>query len=246
MGSGGDAPAIAPEQHLHEVATYFNYLKLIGVNYIEPAYYTETDGNGEKEMTTTKKSGSPLAELEKLSKKVKRCKSCVLHETRNETVFGTGDMENAGLMFVGEAPGAEEDKQGKPFVGRAGKLLTKMIEAIGYRREEVFIANVLKCRPPGNRDPKPEEVESCEQFLIRQIELIKPVVICALGAHAAHTLLKTKIPIGRLRGSFHDYHGVPLLVTYHPAFLLRSPSFKKESWKDLQLLRDEHKKIASA
>jgi DNA polymerase len=214
-----------------QTTLYFEYLKSIGIEYVEPAFYDPEAFAAEKET-----------ELEALSKEVAACSKCPLYKGRTRAVFGTGS-QNATLMFVGEAPGAEEDRQGKPFVGRAGKLLTKMIQAMGFAREEVYIANVLKSRPPGNRDPLPNEAAACEPYLIRQIGIIKPAVICALGAHAAKTLLKTSEPIGRLRGRFHDYHGTPLMVIYHPAFLLRSPAYKKEAWKDLQILRNEHNKI---
>ena len=213
-----------------QATVYFEYLKAIGVEYVEPAFYKPEEAADGK-----------VSQLAALSRQVDNCKKCLLHKSRTQAVFGTGSPD-AALMFVGEAPGAEEDKQGKPFVGRSGKLLTKMIEAIGFTREDIFIANVLKSRPPENRDPKPDEVAACEPYLIKQIEIIKPAFLCALGAHAARTLLKTAEPIGRLRGRFHDYHGTPLMVIYHPAFLLRSPAYKKEAWKDLQILRDEHRK----
>ena len=148
-------------------------------------------------------------------------------------MFGVGNP-NAELMFVGEAPGADEDVQGIPFVGRAGQLLTKMIEAMGFRRDDVYIANVIKCRPPGNRNPEPDEVETCEPFLFRQIESIQPKVIVALGAFAAKTLLKTQDPISRLRGRVYEYHGAKLIPTFHPSFLLRSPDQKKYAWDDLK------------
>jgi DNA polymerase len=140
-------------------------------------------------------------------------------------------------MFIGEAPGADEDRQGEPFVGRAGQLLNAMIEAIGLKREEVYIANILKCRPPGNRDPQPNEVESCEPYLMRQIELIHPRLIVALGRHAAHSLLKTEAPLARLRGQRLAYRGTPLVVTFHPAYLLRNPIDKRRAWDDLCLAR---------
>lgn len=212
-----------------EAENYFKYLKTVGVDYVEPAPFEEKSEPGCREK------------FNELLKEVASCKNCELAKTRTQTVFGSGNPD-AELMFVGEAPGAEEDRQGKPFVGRAGKLLTKMINAIDFSRDDVFIANVLKCRPPQNRDPKPEEVALCEGFLIRQIELIRPLFICALGLHAVKTLLRTKLSISKLRGSFHDYHGVPLLVTYHPAALLRNPGWKKAAWEDLKFLRDEHKK----
>ena len=160
-----------------------------------------------------------------------RCKLSTLG--RRQVVFGVGNPD-ADLMFVGEAPGADEDVQGEPFVGRAGQLLTKMIEAMGFRRGDVYIANVVKCRPPGNRNPEPDEIESCEPFLFRQIETIRPKVIVALGAFAARTLLKTQDPISRLRGRVYDYHGAKLIPTFHPSFLLRSPGQKKYAWEDLK------------
>ena len=215
---------------------YFEYLKSIGVEYMEPAAQVAPAAHEPEPIAKGKAS-----QLASLAWQVDSCEKCSLHKSRTQAVFGTGSVD-ASLMFVGEAPGAEEDTQGKPFVGRSGKLLTKMIEAIGFAREDVYIANVLKSRPPENRDPKPDEVTACEPYLLKQIEIIKPSFICALGAHAAHTLLKTDEPIGRLRGRFHDYHGTPLMVIYHPAFLLRSPAYKKEAWKDLQILRDEHNK----
>jgi DNA polymerase len=140
-------------------------------------------------------------------------------------------------MFIGEAPGGDEDRQGEPFVGRAGQLLNAILFAIGLKREEVYIANVLKCRPPGNRDPQPEEVIQCEPYLLRQIELIKPRLIVALGRHAAHSLLKTEVPLGKLRGQRLSYHGTPLIVTYHPAYLLRNPADKRKVWDDLCLAK---------
>ena len=160
-----------------------------------------------------------------------RCKLATLG--RNQVVFGTGNM-NADLMFVGEAPGADEDVQGVPFVGRAGQLLTKMIEAMGFTRDDVYIANVVKCRPPENRNPEPDEIDSCEPFLFRQIETIKPKVIVALGAFAAKTLLRSQEPISKLRGQVYDYHGAQLIPTFHPSFLLRSPGQKKYAWEDLK------------
>ena len=166
------------------------------------------------------------------------CRRCKLHQTRQNIVFGNGNP-HAELVFVGEAPGADEDAKGEPFVGRAGKLLDRMIQAMGKTRADVFICNVLKCRPPKNRDPEADEVLACEPFLIKQIEALAPRVICALGAHAAKTLLKTNMPIGRMRGRFHEYQGVKLLPTYHPAYLLRDPSMKKPAWEDLQLAMAE-------
>ncbi len=167
---------------------------------------------------------------------VRGCLRCDLHKTRTQTVFGVGNRA-ASWMFVGEAPGADEDAQGEPFVGRAGQLLNAMIAALGMKREEVYIANVLKCRPPGNRDPQPAEVAQCEPYLIRQIELIRPKIIVALGRHAAHSLLKTDLALARLRGQRLSYQDIPLVVTYHPAYLLRTPSDKRKAWDDLRRAR---------
>jgi uracil-DNA glycosylase family 4 len=162
------------------------------------------------------------------------CSRCKLHTLgRTQIVFGVGNP-TADLMFVGEAPGADEDIQGVPFVGRAGQLLTKMIEAMGLKREDVYIANVLKCRPPGNRNPEPDEIDQCEPFLFRQLASVQPKVVIALGAFAARTLLKTDAPISRLRGRVFDYRGAKLIPTFHPSFLLRSPGYKREAWEDLK------------
>ena len=167
------------------------------------------------------------------------CTRCKLHKLgRRQVVFGVGNP-NADLMFVGEAPGADEDIQGEPFVGRAGQLLTRIIEGgLGMKRSDVYIANVIKCRPPGNRNPEPDEVATCEPFLAEQIDLIKPRVIVALGTHAAHALLKTDAPISRLRGRVHDFRGgAKLIPTFHPAFLLRSPERKRDVWEDMKKVR---------
>jgi DNA polymerase len=179
-------------------------------------------------------------EWDALASAVAACRACPLHAGRTQTVFGVGDR-NADWMFVGEAPGAEEDRQGEPFVGRAGQLLNSILFALGMGRERVFIANILKCRPPGNRDPLPEEARCCRPFLDRQIALVAPKVMVALGRIAAQQLLGTDTPIGRLRGRLHHYdlagRRIPLVVTYHPAYLLRSPLEKAKVWTDLQLAR---------
>jgi DNA polymerase len=164
-----------------------------------------------------------------------RCKLCSLG--RKQIVFGVGNP-HADLMFVGEAPGRDEDIQGIPFVGRAGQKLTQIIEAIGLRRDDVYIANVIKCRPPENRNPEPDEVEKCEPFLFRQIDLIKPKVIVALGTFAARSLLKTDAPISRLRGRVYEYRGAQLIPTFHPAYLLRNPSCRREVWEDMKKVRE--------
>ena len=178
----------------------------------------------------------PVKKLAEISKDLLDCQRCPLHETRNKLVFGAGDP-NADLMFVGEAPGADEDRQGEPFVGKSGQLLTKIIAAIGKTREQVYIANIIKCRPPGNRNPEAQEIAICSPFLDRQIETIQPKVICALGTFAAQTMLKTNTSIGKLRGQAHPYKEYCLLVpTFHPAYLLRSPGRKREVWEDMQMI----------
>jgi DNA polymerase len=177
---------------------------------------------------------SRVLSLQEIRADLGDCTRCKLHTLgRKQIVFGVGNPD-ADLMFVGEAPGADEDIQGIPFVGRAGQLLTKMIEAMGFGRDQVYIANVIKCRPPQNRNPEPDEVEQCEPFLFRQIESIKPKVIVALGSFAAKALLKTQDPISRLRGRVYEYHGAKLVPTFHPSFLLRSPDQKKYAWDDLK------------
>ncbi len=173
------------------------------------------------------------SELSILSQELSDCQRCALAQSRKTVVFGVGS-ETAKLMFVGEAPGAEEDRQGEPFVGPSGQLLDKMIVAMGSARDSVYIANVLKCRPPGNRDPKVDEVAACEGYLARQIALVDPAVIVTLGKPAAHLLLKSTASMKALRGVWQSYSGVPVLPTYHPAYLLRDPSKKKEAWADLQ------------
>ena len=177
-----------------------------------------------------------LLRLKRTTDACVQCKALVRNRTR--VVFGSGHA-NARLMFVGEAPGHEEDRQGLPFVGRAGVLLTKMIESIGLSRGQIFIANVLKCRPPQNRNPYPEEIMNCEPYLCEQIDIIKPKIICALGTFAAQTLLKTDTPISRLRGAFHSYHNTKLLPTFHPAYLLRNASEKRKAWEDFKLIKKE-------
>jgi uracil-DNA glycosylase len=186
---------------------------------------------------------SPLAPLSRLSLPeleavAKQCTACRLHQGRTHVVFGVGNP-HAELMFAGEAPGRDEDLQGEPFVGRAGQLLTRIIEAIGMKRQDVYIANVIKCRPPNNRNPEADEIAHCEPYLIRQIALVQPRLIVALGTFAAQTLLQTKLPISQLRGRFHTYQGVKLMPTFHPAFLLRNPERKRAVWEDMQMVQRE-------
>ncbi|MEP6731901.1 MAG: uracil-DNA glycosylase [bacterium] len=180
--------------------------------------------------------GAGLDSIPAIADAIAKCTRCPLYATAKNPVPGSGNA-NADFMVVGEAPGANEDEQGVPFVGQAGQLLTKILEAINLKREDVFIVNVLKHRPPGNRNPLPEEVAACSPYLVRQIELVRPKVILALGTFAAQTLLETKNTIGKLRGQIHRYYGVPLIVTYHPAALLRNPAWKRPTWEDVQLAR---------
>ncbi|MBL8197732.1 MAG: uracil-DNA glycosylase [Chromatiales bacterium] len=182
---------------------------------------------------------SGLTAWTELRAEVAACTRCALHKTRTQTVFGTGSPQ-ARWLVIGEAPGADEDRQGEPFVGRAGQLLTEMLRAVGVSREQVFIANVLKCRPPENRDPTPEEAKSCESYLQRQIALIQPSLILVVGRIAAQNLLQVDTPIGKLRGEVHAWGPtrIPVVVTYHPAYLLRSPGQKARAWDDLCLARD--------
>jgi len=182
--------------------------------------------------------------LSEVREELGECTRCKLHRHRTQIVFGVGNPK-ASLVFVGEAPGADEDAQGEPFVGRAGQLLTKIIQAMGMQREEVYICNIIKCRPPNNRTPESEEILACQPFLVMQLQAIRPRFICALGGPAAQTLLRTKEPISRLRGKFYDFHGIPLLPTYHPAFLLRNPYEKKTVWEDMKLLLREMQRASA-
>ena len=179
--------------------------------------------------------------LDNIRQELGECTRCRLHEGRKHVVFGEGDP-HAVLVFVGEGPGRDEDLQGKPFVGRAGELLTRIIEAIDLTREEVYIANIVKCRPPNNRDPRPDEIQTCLPFLLKQLEVIKPKIICALGTFAAQTLLGSEERISALRGRFHPYQGAKLMPTYHPAFLLRNPQFKRDVWEDMKRIREEYQR----
>ncbi len=176
------------------------------------------------------------ATMQELKDNICNCVECPLGKTRKNFVFGSGDF-NADIMVIGEGPGAEEDEQGLPFVGRSGQLLTKILNAINLQREDVFIANIVKCRPPNNRRPEVSEVNTCEPYLKKQIELMKPKFILALGLTAVDTLFKTKHKMGEIRGQMMQYHGIPTIATYHPAALLRNPNFKKDTWEDVQLLR---------
>ena len=192
--------------------------------------------NAEAFTTPPMAAADRSAALSVLASEVSACSQCTeLASKRTQTVFGVGNP-NARLVFFGEAPGADEDRQGEPFVGRAGQLLTKIIEACQLKREEVYILNVLKCRPPGNRNPTPEEAQNCRPYFERQLEIIRPEMICCLGAIAATTLLDTTMSVGRLRGKFHQWRGIPVAVTYHPSYLLRTPAAKKSTWADMKMV----------
>ena len=205
---------------------------------VESAPSANSNSGNPKDRAVAQPVVEPMAgdSLDMIRQEVAECRLChELATTRTQTVFGVGNPQ-ARLCFLGEAPGADEDQQGEPFVGRAGQLLTKIIEACTLSRADVYILNVLKCRPPGNRTPLPGEVSNCRGFLDRQLRLIRPEYICCLGAVAAQTLLQTDTPIGRMRGKFFDYQGIAVLCTYHPAYLLRNPAAKKDVWEDMKLL----------
>ena len=207
------------------------YLRSMGIDIWIPR--DQADPGPEAEL---QESPGTKLDWDSLQAAVANCTRCPLHETRTQTVFGVGHPD-ADWMIIGEAPGAEEDRRGEPFVGRAGKLLDEMLRAVGQDRDSVFIANVLKCRPPNNRDPKPDESAACRSHLERQIELVSPRIILAVGRIAAQLLLASDAPVGRMRGKVHRLGDTPLVVTYHPAYLLRSPSQKRKSWDDLCLAR---------
>jgi len=188
-----------------------------------------------KQAPKTAAAPDRVITLEAVRTEMGDCQRCGLGKLRTNLVFGEGNPR-AQLVFVGEAPGGDEDKQGRPFVGRAGQLLTRIIAAMGLSRKDVYICNILKCRPPGNRNPESPEIAACEPFLIKQLQAINPKIICALGTFAAKTLLKTDVPITVLRGRYHDYHDIKLMPTYHPAYLLRNPGAKKLVWEDVQVI----------
>jgi uracil-DNA glycosylase family 4 len=198
------------------------------LTWVEGQRAAGSDAQGEKQNPP-----GDTRELESLRLKTQDCRRCPLWPSRRTIVFGEGNPD-ADLLFVGEGPGEEEDRQGRPFVGRAGQLLTNIIKAMGLQRENVYIANIVKCRPPGNRTPKPEEADACMPYLREQIRAIRPKVICALGAVAARYLLGTEAPVSALRGNFHPYEEMDVMVTYHPAYLLRNPAAKKQVWDDVQ------------
>ena len=228
---------------MNDLAAHLRFYQELGVTGInrDPKWRRRDDGQRTDEAVAAPVESVPVTiarssveALAAIREDLGDCTRCKLHtQGRKQIVFGVGNPA-ADVMFVGEAPGADEDLQGMPFVGRAGQLLTKMIEAMGFARNDVYIANVLKCRPPGNRNPEPDEIASCEPFLFRQLASVEPKVVIALGAFAARTLLKTDEPISRLRGRVFDYRGAKLIPTFHPSFLLRSPGYKREAWEDLK------------
>lgn len=222
-----------------EIKSNMNYDISFNTNDEAENYMMKESGENSHAVLPEWNSSSTLVEL---NNNICTCIKCDLGSTRKNFVFGSGNP-NADIVVVGEAPGADEDEKGLPFVGRAGQLLTKILEAVNLTREEVFICNILKCRPPGNRNPSAEEIEKCEPYLKKQLSLIKPKFILALGTFASQTLLQTKQPLGKLRGEFHDYNGIKTMVTFHPAALLRNPNWKKPTWEDVQLLRKEYDKV---
>jgi len=210
------------DEMIDHLKSYLEYLKGMGIVSL-PA----------SEMISNKMFREEKLTLKELRKELGDCKRCKLHRTRRTIVFGEGN-EKATLMFIGEGPGYDEDVQGKPFVGRAGQLLTKIIESVNLSREEVYITNIIKCRPPQNRNPESDEIQSCHPFLMKQISVIQPKIICALGTFSAQTLLKTDTKITALRGKVYDLEGIKVIPTYHPAFLLRNPEKKREVWEDMK------------
>ena len=211
---------------ISDLKTYLEYLKGMGIVSLPSS-----------EMEPENPTRSQVLTLEEVRKELGDCKRCKLHRGRKTIVFGEGN-EKATLMFIGEGPGYDEDVQGRPFVGRAGQLLTKIIQSINLQREEVYIANIIKCRPPQNRNPEPDEIQSCNPFLRKQIQVIQPKIICALGTFSAQTLLKTETKITALRGKFYDLEGIKVIPTYHPAFLLRNPDKKREVWEDMKKIAE--------
>ena len=211
---------------LDEIAQQLQFMRDIGVESLSMV------------ETTSQPQPACASDLSLIREDIGDCQRCKLARTRTNIVFGSGNP-NAELVFVGEAPGFDEDKQGLPFVGRAGQLLTKIIESIDLKRDDVYICNILKCRPPENRNPEPDEVMACSGFMKRQLAAIRPKIVCCLGTFAAQTVLQTASPISRLRGTFHDIDGMRVIATFHPAYLLRSPDKKRDVWEDMKQIRAE-------
>ena len=217
---------------IEQLLSYLKWQKRLGIKEI---YLSEDIKNM---LSFSKKNEL----LEIVKEELKDCRRCKLYKERNHIVFGEGN-EDARLMLIGEAPGHEEDLQGRPFVGAAGHLLDNMLKAINLSRREVYIANIVKCRPPHNRKPERDEIEACKPFLLKQIDIIKPSIICTLGSVATQTLLETKTPITKLRGHIYDFSGIKLIPTFHPAYLLRNPYQKKGAWEDLKLIEKIYKEL---
>jgi len=215
------------QEIIADLKSYLEYLKGMGVE----ALPVSNKASGEVSVSSV--SSDVIETLEGIRKDLGDCQRCKLHRMRKTLVFGEGNPKSK-LMFVGEGPGYDEDVQGRPFVGKAGQLLTKIIQSIGLQREDVYIANIIKCRPPQNRNPEPDEIEACHPFVVRQIQAIRPKIICALGTFAAQTLLKTSVKITALRGKQFDMGGIKVIPTYHPAYLLRNPEKKRETWEDMK------------
>ena len=240
------------EMNRNELAAQLQFFKDIGVESLAVGAVREAQAreraasSGEaqaRERAASRNDGlgadrAPLQDLESVRAEIGDCQRCKLAPKRTNIVFGSGNP-SAELVFVGEAPGYDEDQQGLPFVGRAGQLLTKIIESINLNREDVYICNVLKCRPPENRNPEPDEVAACNPFLKKQLAAIRPKIVCCLGTFAAQTVIQTAAPISRLRGKFFDLDGIRVIATFHPAYLLRSPEKKREVWEDMKQIRAE-------
>ncbi|MDO9049129.1 MAG: uracil-DNA glycosylase [Methylobacter sp.] len=223
-------------------ATRLQYLEAMGIDVWVPRAFADRQQATAPDAVADSAQPEPLDSWEALQAEVAPCTKCDLCKTRTQTVFGSGN-KNADWMIIGEAPGQSEDQQGLPFVGKAGLLLTEMLRAIGLDREEVFIANIVKCRPPANRDPKPIEIETCKPYLLRQMALLKPKIIVVLGRVAAQALLNTDEPISKLRGKIHALNDTPVVVVYHPAYLLRSMLDKRKAWADLKLALQTYKTL---
>ena len=234
------------KEMIGDLKSYLDYLKGLGITELpllgdedDKVYSSEASGSAGAIHESPPSYGPPdishseAQHLEAIRSELGDCRRCKLHGTRRTIVFGEGN-EKARLMLIGEGPGNDEDVQGRPFVGKAGQLLTKILQAIEIEREEVYIANIIKCRPPQNRNPEPDEIENCYPFLLKQIEAIRPRIICALGTFSAQTLLKTDVKITALRGKVYDFSGIQLFPTYHPAYLLRNPEKKREVWEDMK------------
>ncbi len=231
MSNSKDVVYYPGKQFFHILTQVYEYL----------TFFQELGIDGMPRQSMQGSSHAQIPTLETVWEELRGCQRCKLHTDRTHIVFGAGNPR-ADLVFVGEGPGYHEDQQGKPFVGKAGELLTRIIEAIDLRREDVYITNIVKCRPPHNRDPQADEIAMCETFLRKQIEIIQPKVICALGRCAAQTLLNTTTPISKLRGRFHNYHGITLMPTYHPAYLLRYPQDKRLVWEDMKMVKKAYEK----